>query len=52
MVTEEDIPNMTDKAAVSKWKVLLFENLFLQELAGAKANKVDTVVNILLLDKR
>ena len=41
--------NTTDKATLSKWKILLFENLFLQELAGAsKDNKVDAVSTILL----
>ena len=39
---DEDISNTTEKTAVSKWKILLFENLFLQDLAGStKDNKVD-----------
>ena len=43
----EDISNSTDKMAISKWKILLFENLFLQELVGStKDNKVDVVTNL------
>ena len=42
----EDVSNSTDKMAISKWKILLFENLFLQELVGStKDNKVDTVTS-------
>ena len=45
MVINDNGLNTTDKTAISKWKILLFENLFLQELAGSKNNnRVDTVL--------
>jgi len=44
MVINDNGLNTTDKTAISKWKILLFENLFLQELAGSKNNnRVDTL---------